>query len=66
MRARIEQIAAAKKVVSVFFPASSGGKLVNAAGTITEVADDFLILTDIYGNSMLVPYAGISYIEIKK
>ncbi len=66
MRDRLEQIAASKKVVSVFFPASSGGKLVNAAGTITEVGADFLMLADIYGNNMLVPFAAISYIEIKK
>ncbi len=66
MREHLLRIAAEKKVVGVNFQAASGAKLISASGTILEVGDDFMIMQDIYGNTMIVPFMGIAYIEIKR
>ena len=66
LRDRLEQFVVSKQNIQLNFPASAGGKLVSASGTIKEVADDHLLMVDIYGNSMIVPMANITYIEAKK
>lgn len=66
MRERLLQLIADKRQVQINFPAAENGKLVSASGTIQEAGEDHLILRDIYGNTMIVPYASISYIEVKK
>lgn len=66
MRKRLEDLIASKKNVNINFSAASGARLVSVAGTVTEAGDDFLVLTDIYGNNLLIPYAGIAYIEMRK
>ncbi|MDR1535334.1 MAG: hypothetical protein LBU64_09595 [Planctomycetota bacterium] len=62
----LEELARDKTKIAVFFSASAGNKLISANGVITEVGADFMVMTDIYGNIMLIPLAGIAYIEIKK
>ncbi len=66
MRKYLEELAAQKKAIQVNFAASTGNKLVSISGTIREVGDDYMILHDIYGNVMFIPFSGITYIEIKK
>lgn len=66
MRERLLQLAQERRQVAVNFPASAAGKLVAASGTIGEVGEDYFILLDIYGNTMIVPLGSVSYIEIKK
>ena len=66
MRQRLEMFAANKQMLAFNFNASAGDKLVSINGTITEVGDDFIMIRDIYSNSMFVPFASIAYIEIKK
>lgn len=66
LREYLESLVKTKQQVGINFPAGAGTKLVSASGTIVSVGEDFLLLNDIYGNSMAVPFAGMSYIEIKK
>ncbi len=66
MRSRLEEWCKAKRTIAVNFSAAAGTKLVSTNGTIAEVGDDYMIMTDIYNNTMLVPFAGIAYIELKK
>lgn len=66
MRERLLELANAKKQVAVNFAAAAGGKLVSISGTVAQVGDDHMIMQDIYGNLMLVPFVSIAYIEIKK
>lgn len=66
MRERLQLLADSKTQVQINFPASAGGKLVSASGIIKEVYDDHLVMNDIYGNAMIVPYVSIAYIEVKK
>ena len=66
MREKLMQYAAEKKVIGVNFNASSGGKLVSTSGTIAEVGDDFMMMQDIYGNAMVIPFSAIAYIEVKR
>ena len=66
MRKYLDELVRNKSKVSIYFPASSGSKLVSASGIIVEVGDDFIAMSDIYGNNMLIPLSGISYIEVKK
>lgn len=66
LRQRLEAFAQAKQSIGVNFAASAGTKLVSATGTVIEVGDDYFAMNDIYGNSMVVPTAGVAYIEIKK
>ncbi|MCC8109949.1 MAG: hypothetical protein LIQ30_13085 [Planctomycetes bacterium] len=66
MREKLQELADTKRVVAVSFPAANGNKLSSITGTIVEVGDDWFILHDIYGNVLLVPLTGLSYIELKK
>lgn len=66
MKQRLEELARDKKNISVSFAAAAGGKLVSINGSIASVGDDFMTMTDIYGNTMIVPFASIVFIEIKK
>ena len=66
MREKLMQYAAEKKVIGVNFNAAAGGKLVSTSGTIAEVGDDFMMMQDIYGNAMVIPFAAIAYIEVKR
>ena len=66
MREQLLKLVAENKTVAVYFPAAAGNKLQSATGNIREVGDDYLMMTDIYGNAMLVPLTRISYIEVKK
>ncbi len=66
MRTRLEEWRQAKRSIAVNFSASAGTKLISTNGIIAEVGDDFMMLTDIYGNTMLIPFASIAYIELKK
>lgn len=66
LRERLETLIQGKQQVSVNFPAGAGTKLISASGTITSVGQDYFMLLDIYGNSMVVPFASVAYVEIKK
>ncbi len=66
MREKLLQFAAEKKVIAVNFNAASGAKLISASGTIIEVSNDFMVMQDIYGNAIIVPFTGIAYIEVKR
>lgn len=66
MRQRIEVLITEKKQVGVNFAAGAGTKLISISGTIVAVGNDHFLINDIYGNSMMVPFSGIAYIEIKK
>lgn len=66
MRERMRQLAESKKQVAINFAAAAGGKLVSISGIVVEVTDDHMIVNDIYGNHMIVPYVSIAFIEVKK
>lgn len=66
MRERLLQLAQSKQVIAINFPAAAGGKLLSANGTIKEVGEDHMVMQDIYGNVMIVPFTSIAYIEVKK
>lgn len=62
----LQSLIPTKQQVAVNFSAAAGGKLVSASGTVASVGQDYFILLDIYGNSMVVPVHSMAYIEIKK
>ena len=66
MRQKLEEFAASKAMLAFNFAASAGDKLVSINGYITEVGDNFIIIKDIYHNTMFVPVTSLAYIEIKK
>ncbi len=66
MREKLLQFAAEKKVIGVNFNAAAGGKLVSTSGTITEVGADFMMMQDIYGNAMIIPFQAIAFLEVKR
>ena len=66
MRERFIKLAQEKRQVQVNFAAAAGGKLVSASGIIMEVGEDFVVMNDIYSNSMIIPFSSMAYIEIKK
>lgn len=66
MRECLEELARTKRGIAVNFAAAAGTKLVSINGTIATVADDHMVMVDIYGNTMIVPFVSIAYIEIKK
>lgn len=66
MREKLMQFAAEKKVIGVNFNAAAGGKLVSTSGTIVEVGADFMVMQDIYGNVMIVPFHSIAFLEVKR
>ncbi len=66
MREKLRHLASEKRVVGVNFNAASEAKLVSVSGTIVEVGGDFMTLQDIYGNTMLIPFMSVAYIEIRR
>lgn len=67
MRERMEELAREKRSIAVNFAAApSGNKLVSINGTIATVSDDHMVVNDMYGNVMIIPFASIAYIEVKK
>ena len=66
MRQILEGLIQSRQQVGVNFSAGAGTKLISTSGIVVEVGEDYFMLHDIYGNSMLVPTASVAYIEIKK
>jgi hypothetical protein len=66
MRQKLEHFMQSKQMLAFNFAAAAGGKLVSVNGMVSEVGDDFVTIADIYGNSMIIPFVSIAFIEIKK
>ncbi len=66
MRQKLEQFQSDRRMLAINFAAAAGGKLVSVSGLVSEVGDDFVAVADIYGNTLLIPFGSIAFIEIKK
>ncbi len=66
MRQKLEHFMQAKQMLAFNFAAAAGGKLVSVSGMVSEVGDDFVAVADIYGNTMIIPFGSIAFVEIKK
>lgn len=66
MREYLKSLVAKKSQVMVNFPAGAGNKLVSQAGIVTEVGENYFLLTDIYGNVACIPFGSFCSVEIRK